>query len=120
MIVEMGKKYRLASGALYRLFCVDGGGNYPVLGAYLDPRDNLWTHIAHKSNGSSNMSQDTYDLVEVKPRIKGEFWVVHRANGHKNWCMDYDHAERLIGIWEDNVIAITHHTYDCEEGVGLK
>lgn len=81
MIVEMGKEYRLASGALYRLFCVDGGGNYPVLGAYLDPRDNLWTHIAHKSNGSSNMSQDTYDLVEMKPRIKGEFWT----EGAQDW-----------------------------------
>lgn len=114
MIVEMGKEYRLASGALYRLFCVDGGGNYPVLGAYLDPRDNLWTHIAHKSNGSSNMSQDTYDLVEVKPRIKGEFWVTHY--GDKSGLMYNNKPEKpVVGA-----IAITHHTYDCEEGEGLK
>ena len=118
MIVEMGKEYRLASGALYRLFCVDGGGNYPVLGAYLDPRDNLWTHIAHKSNGSSNMSQDTYDLVEVKPRIKGEFWLAHLSREHVVALTEYPCATHTV--WNVEPIAITHHTYDCEEGEGLK
>ena len=119
MIVEMGKEYRIEGAEQYRLLAVDSGGECPVIGMVKFIGNDLWRLTRHTISGCS-FGDGFGSLVEVKPRIKGEFWVVHRANGHKNWCVDYDHAERLIGIWEDNVIAITHHTYDCEEGEGLK
>ena len=55
--------------------------------------------------------------VEIKTRIKGEFWLVHYDDGDKI-LVD---GNLVVGDYiQDGVIAITHHTYDGEEGEGLK
>ena len=116
MIVEMGKEYRLANGAEYRLFCMDAGGDFPVLGARFVEDKNLWLQVSHQIDGKFERTQgdNAFDLVEVKPRIKGEFWVIHY--GDKSGLMYNNKPEKpVVGA-----IAITHHTYDCEEGEGLK
>jgi hypothetical protein len=122
MIVEMGKEYRLADGRKYRLFCVDGGRCYPVLGAYWDEGAQEWLSICHTSDGRylRNEESSLDDLVSTVPRIKGEFWVVHFLGGPLCKTFQTQQEAQMWAGASKNVIAITHHTYDCEEGEGLK
>ena len=117
MIVEMGKEYRLKNGDYYRLLCVDAGGTAPVVGlVYYN--SGLVTY-RHRLNGTSSVNPD-FDLVEVKPRIKGEFWVVHFLGGPSCKTFQTQQEAQMWAGASKNVIAITHHTYDGEEGEGLK
>ncbi len=118
MIVEVGKEYRLANGTPYRLFCTDGGGNCPVMGAYYNAVLKEWIQTSHYMNGSIYNDGSGFDLVEVKPRIKGEFWLAHLSREQVVALTEYPCATHTV--WNVEPIAITHHTYDCEEGEGLK
>ena len=114
MIVEMGKEYRLANGNEFRLLCTDAGGQHPVVGLVIDGGE--WVTTRRRADGTSAINTK-FDLAEVKPRIKGEFWVVHYNDGDK--CLitsDIDAG----GYVQQGILAITYHTYDCEEGEGLK
>jgi len=115
MIVEMGKEYRLKNGDYYRLLCVDAGGTAPVVGLVYDISGLV--AYRHRLNGTSSVNPD-FDLVEVKPRIKGEFWLAHLSREHVVALTEYPCATHTV--WNVEPIAITHHTYDCEEGEGLK
>lgn len=114
MIVEMGKEYRLANGDAYRMLCTDGGGMTPIIGAYFELKRQVWIAIRHRQDGS-HYDDTALNLVEVKPRIKGEFWVVHFDGGGFLTYSEKPETSNRTGV-----IAITHHTYDCEEGEGLK
>lgn len=125
MIVEMGKEYRLANGDAYRMLCTDGGGMTPIIGAYFELKRQVWIAIRHRQDGS-HYDDTALNLVEVKPRIKGEFWVVHFLGGPSCKTLQTQQEAQMWArarMWagaSKNAIAITHHTYDCEEGEGLK
>lgn len=120
MIVEMGKEYRLANGSDYRLFCTDAGGGLPVLGARYNKDTKNWVPVSHRADGQYHVdgTGHSYDLVEVKPRINGEFWLAHLSREQVVALTEYPCATHTV--WNVEPIAITHHTYDCEEGEGLK
>ena len=113
MIVEMGKEYRIEGAEHYRLLAIDGGGECPVIGMVKFTGNDLWKITRHTISGSHH--GDAFGkLVEVKPRIKGEFWIAHYDDGSRLMLSDNTRCH------DNGVVAITHHTYDCEEGEGLK
>lgn len=113
MIVEMGKEYRTEAGECARVIAMDGGGEFPVV-ALIGNDGEVKSVRFFKINGKS--ASYNCGLVEVKPRIKGEFWVAHYDDGVRRHL--YDGNPKCLA--KSGVIAITHHTYDCEEGEGLK
>ena len=115
MIVEMGKEYRLANGNEFRLLCTDAGGNHPVVGLVIDGGE--WVTTRRRADGTSAINTN-FDLIEIKPRIKGEFWLAHLSREQVVALTEYPCATHTV--WNVEPIAITHHTYDCEEGEGLK
>jgi len=115
MIVEMGKEYVTESGKPARVIAMDGGGEFPIV-ALIGNDDAVKSVRFFKINGKS--ASYNCDLVEVKPRIKGEFWLAHLSREQVVALTEYPCATHTV--WNVEPIAITHHTYDCEEGEGLK
>ncbi len=112
--VELGKQYKLRNGAEARVYAVDGGGDYPVHGAYV--HEHGWSVMTWREDGrswrSGNGRNEPYDLVEVKPRIKREAWITVYKDGLLLSVSDT--PEKLPGVR-----ACVKVTIDCEEGEGL-
>ena len=120
MKIEMGKVYKTRDGSNVRLLCTDRRHHqYTVMGL-IDQKDcdyaAYWT-----SNGicsASYPSSDSFDLVEVKPRIKREYWV------------NLYPQEKIVGVYNEKQnadiaamqgrIACTKIEIECEEGEGLR
>lgn len=112
-MIDKSKTYRSRNGLEVTIYRTDAEGEYPVHGAVcegdcLEPT--TWTadgkHIKHKNS--------EFDLVEVKPRIKREMWLVALADGSVQVSL----REENIGLWT-SAIAVEHHVMDVEEGHGL-
>lgn len=115
-MIDKNKQYRTRDGREVRIYATDGGGEYPVHGAYLcrgewrceawDERG-FWTDPDH---------EDNVDLIEVKPRIKREVWVNVYPGGIVN--TRYTRADADDDATSGR-IACVKLTIDCEEGEGL-
>ena len=111
-MISMDKQYRTRDGREVRIYAVDGGGPYPVHGAYL--YDDEWIMYRWVNNGSSYGEPDL-NLIEVKPRIQREYWV----NVFKDDVGSLQNTKQIadqIGIGR---IACVKITIDCQEGEGL-
>ncbi len=77
-MISLDKEYETRDGRPVKLFMVDGGGNYPVLGAIFSR--NEWTaqHWTAEGQFSKSESRSDLDLVEKPKTIKG--WI----NMYKN------------------------------------
>ena len=115
MIVEMGKEYVTDFGEPARVIAMDGGGEFPIV-ALIGNDESVKSVRFFKINGKC--ASHNCNLVEVKPRIKGEFWLAHLSREQVVALTEYPCATHTV--WNVEPIAITHHTYDCEEGEGLK
>lgn len=116
MKIELGKHYRTRDGREVRVYAVDGGGHYPVHGAYLS--ENGWMSCIWRANGFlCEGCRDDLDLIEVKPRIQRKVWVnVYRetAFGYPNRAWADNHAGEA-----SERIACVEIDIDVEEGHGL-
>jgi hypothetical protein len=67
MIIDLNKTYTTRDGKLVRLYCVDGGGSYPVHGAVR--RDGIWDveRWTLKGDFINDCSETSYDLIEFNP-----------------------------------------------------
>lgn len=115
MKVELGKQYRTRDGREVRIYAVDGLGAREVHGAIYTPNDG-WELRAWFSDGMMYTYPNGDDLVEVRPRIKREFWVnvyPHRI-GSPNSSEGYAKAHRGA-----DAIACVRVEIDVEEWHGL-
>ena len=113
-MISMDKQYRTRDGREVRIYAVDGGGYYPIHGAYKDSMW-LWVQNSWVENGVCNYDNDL-DLIEVKPRIQREEWVNVYPTFTSRSHQTREIAERLA---EDGRIACIKRAIDCEEGEGL-
>ena len=66
MQISLDKQYTTKNGCKVRIYAIDGGGNYPVHGAYKDDKGwktSIWTIDGY--NCSYTISN--LDLIEIKP-----------------------------------------------------
>jgi hypothetical protein len=114
MQVEMGKQYRTRGGYEVRLYCVDGGGHYPVHGAL--KCSDRWQAASWTASGHY-WGDDTHadDLIEVKPRIQREVWLNVYP---ESTCLHYTRKTADEAAF-DLRLACVKITIDCEEGEGL-
>ena len=115
MTIEIGKQYRTRGGQEVRIYATDGDEEMPVHGAVLTKQG--WRVDSWTLDGKwcQNVT-DAIDLVEVRPRIKREFWVnvyPHRI-GSPNSSEGYAKAHRGA-----DAIACVRVEIDVEEGHGL-
>jgi hypothetical protein len=110
-MVDKNKQYKTREGFPYRCYATDGGGAYPVHGAYF--KGGEWLPIRHKENGMFGDDEHYHDLIEVKPRIKIERWVTVADDGSV-----FVFTNKVKG--GPSVFAIKHIVFEVEEGEGLE
>ena len=114
-MIDINKKYRTRDGREVRIYAVDGGGMHPVHGSVLmnNGMNDGWRSATWKTDGRISFLDQTFDLIEVKPRIQRTLWL-HIFN-----------SGNIVVSDEPAVCNITHRIacvkveIDCEEGEGL-
>jgi len=106
MKVEAGKLYRTRSGRKVRIYCVDGGGSFPVHGAILTPQDIWstmnWTSLGEVFGGGKNESGAALVSEWEEPsftRPPLNVWLIQRegvCNPILLLADNFDHAMKLI------------------------
>jgi hypothetical protein len=114
MMIEIGKTYQTRDGREARVYATDGGGEYPVQGAYRDHGKiwltATWTLVGELNDGGPH----PLDLIEVKPKITREYWIQHFMGGHAAI------HPRMVPPPCSNTVAITGpHEITFTEGDGL-
>jgi hypothetical protein len=103
-------------GLPVRLYAVDGGSGFSVHGA-IKNKDG-WSAECWQADGTySPVGFGFNDLVEVKPRIRREYWVNVYSNCMGSFYEKYSDCEQ-IGT-ENNAMARVKVVIDCEVGEGL-
>ena len=117
-MIDLTKQYRTRDGREVRIYATDGGGNYPVHGAYY--YDGRWVSFEWRADGSV-LTGDHWrhmDLIEVKPRIKREVWLnVYDNDDVISARSSKEAADRAWSV--GHRIACVCVMIDCEEGEGL-
>ena len=76
-LISKDKQYRTRDGREVRIYATDGGGRYPVQGAFFN-EEGLWVIRAWTKHGNVHggfLCDNPYDLIEVRPRIKRTVWL---------------------------------------------
>ena len=125
MKIEMGKQYRLRDGREARVLMTDGGDwKFPIIAAYKD-NDGLWWPLHLTKEGRANPDKEDYrDLVEVKPRIQLERWMVVRRTVFGDVVTSTAPTKEMAlelakHNFKDDAIALVKVDIDVEEGHGL-
>lgn len=121
-MIDKSKSYRTRDGREVRIYATDGGGPYPVHGAYKTRGEwygSYWTASGRFDQSSGCVDTGT-DLIEVRPRIKREVWVnVYRQDDGYEFATYHDNATDAKSESGDAIIARAHLILDVEEGEGL-
>lgn len=118
MIVEMGKNYQTTGGNNFRLITNDAGGGTPVVGM-VETKPGVWKAHNWRIDGSffGPNSPSCYDLVEVKPRINGTYWLcISKTMPSSSFSSEWFAKECARDFGYDAVVRVD---VDCEEGHGL-
>lgn len=114
--VSMGKEYQTRDGEKVRIYCTDGGGKYPVHGAIWNVNTEEWLSFQWTIEGTFGTDTD-FDLVEVKPRIKREFWVnIYKESRTQFLFKTREEADQAM----NDRVACVKVLIDCKEGDGLQ
>ena len=114
-MISKDKEYRTRDGDEVRIYATDGEPTAEVHGAYKSSNGH-WIPTHWDKNGIfwDGISEEM-NLIEVKPRIKREFWV-NIYEKAISWEITRKQADKYA---TDNRIACVKVEIDCEEGEGL-
>ena len=122
-MTDINKKYRTRDGREVRIYATDGVGVTTIHGAIYKPfYDNPkaendfmeWCLTCWQSNGKHIL--ESYDLIEVKPRIKQRVWI----NVYPDHCLGAYHEKKDADEQAaPHRIGCVQVEIDCEEGDGL-
>jgi hypothetical protein len=116
-MINKDKQYRTRDGREVRIYATDNGIAEPIHGAI--NCNGVWRVRIWNENGKyTNTRDDNDDLIEVKPRIKREYWVnvYPEPKGIGELFCSKTYAKSHAG---DSCIACVKVVIDCEEGEGL-
>lgn len=110
--ISKDKHYDTREGLPYRCYATDGGGSFPVHGAFF--RSGEWFPVRHREYGGILVKgEHAYDLVEVKQRIKIERWIFVDDAG---LTKTFSEPPMVVG---PGCFAIKHIIFEVEKGEGL-
>jgi hypothetical protein len=116
MTISMDKQYRTRCGYEVRIYATDHFGYYPIVGAILCGKN--WVPVNWRLDGVSSPTDNSLDLIEVKPRIQREYWVnIPPEENISPVC--WLTKEKADGVSSDDRLACVKITIDCQEGDGL-
>ena len=119
---EAGKEYTLRNGLRVKIDATDRGGGFPIHGAFLSRTEKYWVQSKFGLSGENSNGLNDYDLLPpAPPRIKGECWLVVKANRNMSELVagSKNEAKRLAELFDANnggPCAIIHVPYDVAEG----
>ena len=116
-MIDKSKTYRTRDGREVRIYATDGGGTYPVHGAFLD--EGAWRSYTWTKDGEADLDvnyRKDLDLIEVKPRIRRTVWL-NVFGDHVYGSYTKEGAD--IHPYMDSRLACVKVEIDCEEGEGL-
>jgi hypothetical protein len=112
-MIDENKQYKTRDGREVRIYATDCGGIHPVHGAIL--RSDGWVIHCWRSDGSDAIdSISNADLIEVKPRMKIERWVMVNRNG--DYSLWLDKPSKAASV---DAFGLTRISFEVEEGEGL-
>jgi hypothetical protein len=109
-MININKKYRTRDGQEVRIYATDGTGSHPVHGAVKISIG--WISCCWMQEGFHMVNGGSYDLIEVKPRVKKTMWLSLYRNGAVLFCTE----NSKVG---DDCLARVKVEIDVEEGEGL-
>lgn len=116
-MISKDKRYCTREGRPVRIYAVDGCGKDAVHGAVFTTTG--WEICSWYPAGNNMQDMKSkYDLLEIVPRIKREYWVNVYADSYNTrsvFCAK-ESADKLA---IKDRIACVKITIDCEEGEGL-
>lgn len=110
--------WQLADGSAFRLYAIDGGGYFPIHGAFFDDEEGQWFSGSWSNAGRMHgYSESLTELSLIdKPPRRVQGWV----NVYQRWS-DGPHSTREKADNEaDEVGRIACIYIDVEEGEGLE
>ena len=113
--ISKDKQYKTRDGRDVRIYATDGRGVFPVHGAIKDGEG--WTSVNWCEDGMhlGNNKRTEYDLIEFKPRMKIDRWIVVEDDGScKMWGDKKPSAEAV-----SDAFAVKHIMFEVEKGEGL-
>ena len=113
--IDINKTYRTRDGLQVVLYAIYPGQKYPVHGAYREEGE--WCSDTWRLDGRNSDDPTEWDIVEVKPRSKGKYWL----NIYPRYCggQVYSSKEDADTFAQRGRMACIHREYDVEEGEGL-
>lgn len=69
MTWEINKLYRTRDGRKARIYGLDGGGDYPILGALWEPETNMWRQERWRADGRCYVDTSETDLIPPTPAV---------------------------------------------------
>jgi hypothetical protein len=110
--ISKDNQYTTRDGREVRIYATDGGGDRTVHGAIMV--DDGWCLVQWMPDGKRfNSFDSSSDLIEVKPRIKIERWVVIYCDGTSITL------STPPSLNEDERFAVKHIVFEVEKGEGL-
>jgi hypothetical protein len=113
--ISKDKQYKTRDGREVRIYATDGGGAYPIHGAIKRPEGWVgatWGSTGYVFSPGRGMLED---LIEVKPRMKFERWVVVFPTGA---C--HTHLAKPDPEFLRDAFAVKHIVFEVEKGEGLE
>jgi hypothetical protein len=113
--ISKDKQYTTRDGREVRIYATDGAGEYSVHGALKSREGWIYTTWGSQGHIVNPCMEYPDDLIEVKPRIKFERWVVVEPDGGYALWVDKPNL-----AFRTNLFALKHISFEVEEGEGLE
>lgn len=116
---KAGETYRTRDGREVRIYATDGGGEWPIHGAFRG-NDGEWQIERWTAKGCEyeQTNPSAFDLMPPAPKpLKGECWLNVDADGfivgHRS------RAKADVSAWDDRIACIRIDLSQFHEGEGL-
>lgn len=108
MTISPSATYTTRSGLPVRIYAVDGGGPFPVHGAYYEGDE--WYATQWRTDGTALESTDMDNLDLIPAPREWKRWVVIEESGDAPYPVIYKSREEAVQMWPtytDRIIEIT-------------
>jgi len=114
-LINLESAYKTRGGQDVRIYAIDGIVERCVHGSVF--LEGGWVAAVWTADGFHRPSktQDAFDLIEVKPRIKIERWALVERNGGYSLWLDKPSKASTV-----DAFGITRIAFEVEEGEGLE